>query len=205
MLVMTPEMCGDNGEANSAELQLVSQESLGLLLEMVRERCPSHFIETIGNGGISWEGTQEGKQLHVDLDYYGDKQGPTRYDTDGSMGTDTTGRYKHSHDSFYYDTGVQATIFKTEKAEESQANGKKLFTSYTVINNGQQLEIDKRVQPFQLPIFLRLGDQLVPKKDNPPLITTPEHQVSAQQEDALGLSTVSEREAKDLIGLLSTI
>jgi hypothetical protein len=208
---MAQEMFGDNGEhrqrdPHPAELQPVSQETLALLLEGIRSRCLTGVLATMGSGGVSIKDVQHnGKRLGIDLYYYGDGQGPSRYDADGGMGADTTGRYKRSHDNWYYDTGVQATIFKTEKADETQADGEKLFTSYTVINNGQQLEIDKRVQPLQLPIFLRLGDELIPKEDNPPLITAQERQTSRRQEDELGVNMVAESEATELMELLRII
>ncbi len=192
--------------AGAAELHPASQETLALLLESIRSRCPARFLATLGSGGVSINDVQHGdKCLGIDLYYYGDGKGPMRHDADGSMGADTTGRYQYSHDGFYNDTGVQATIFKTEKADESQQDGKKIFTSYTIVNNGQQLEIDKRVRPFGLPIFLKLDDQLIPAEDNPPLITTQERQASEQQEDELSLSVVSESEANELISLLRTI
>lgn len=197
---------GAGDKAHTPELAVVSQETLTLLLDGIRPRCLTGPLAKIGSGGVSIKGIeQKGKQLGIDLYYYGDNQGPPRHDADGSMSADTTGRYRHFHDNMYYDTGVQATIFKTEKAEETQVNGQKIFTSYTIIKSGQQLEIDKRVQPFQMPVFLKLGDDLIPKEDNPPLITAQERQASRKQEDGLGLSLVSESEANDLMKLLRII
>lgn len=201
-------MTGEAHPGNSGEesLETVSQETLGLLLESVRSKCLTGILAKMGTGGISANRVrQDGRHIGVDLYYYRDEEGPTRSDMDGSKRADTTGRYQHSHDIFYYDTGVQATISILEKADESQADGEKVITSYEIIKSGQQIELDKSVRPFGLPIFLKHGDELIPAEDNPPLISSQERAASEQQEDALGLSMVSESEANELIELLRAI
>lgn len=197
-------MRGYNGESGAAELQPVSQETLQLLYETVYVRCP-RYVETIGNGGIMWKGTRDGRKLTINLDCYGEGNGPPRHDADGSMAVDTTGRYKHFRDGFYYDTGVQATISRIEKADESKPESKKLLTSYEITRRDGQLEIEKRVRPFGLPIFTQRGNEFIPARDNPPLITAQERQTAEKQEDELELSTVSESEANGLIELLRGI
>lgn len=207
---MTPEMFNEDDshghpEASPTELEPVSQETLTLLLEQVRSRCPTHLL-ALGSGGVSFKGVQyDGKPIGLDLYYYGDNDGPMTPDVDGSLQQDTSGRYKYLSPGMYQDNHLQATIFKTEKVKESEPNGKEFLTVYKIIKSEQGLDVDKRVHPFELPIVLKVGNQLVVDEDGPPLITAQERQAGRQQEDALGLSSVSESEASDLIGFLRTI
>ena len=185
-----------------AELQPVSQETLEFLLEEIRSRCPTHILAS-GSGGISFKGAaQDDRSIGVDLYYYGDNDAPTVHNVDESLRQDESGRYELLPSGLYKDIGVRATIFKTE---EFEPRGKKLVTIYKIIKNKQELAIDKRVHPLELPLIVKIGERLLVDEDCPPLITNQERQASRRQEDELGLSSVSESEANSLIELLRPV
>lgn len=197
---------GSGDEERTTELETVSQETLTFLLEGIRSRCLTGFLATMGSGGVSFKDVQHnGKPIGLDLYYYGDNDGQMTPDVDGSLQQDTSGRYTYLSPGMYRDNYLRATIFKTEKADESEPDGKKFLTIYKIIKSAEGLDVDKRVHPLELPILLKRGDQLVVDEDGPPLISAQARQASRQQEDELGLSSVSEGEAADLIELLRTI
>lgn len=206
---MSKEMFDGEGRSDpgpsAAELEPASQDTLEVLLEEIRQRCPTHLLGT-GSGGVWIKGAREGdKRLMIDLYYYGDHDGPMVRDIDGSMRADTTGVYRHFQEDLYYDTSVRASLRKVEESNSPQAVGGLFtiepdFTSYEIKETGEELDIRKRVYNLaEMKILVR--GQSLEQLDEEPIITPEERAEGHRQEDELGLSSVSEKEACDLIEL----